>query len=1419
MGSIILSFVSGALIYISLKALLLIRLTIWLLSSAFFLHANLSSAQFTDNFSDGDFTNNPTWNGTADFIINASSQLQLNNSVAGTSRLSSSFVAPTLNNMEWQVYVKQTFASSGSNYGRVYLVSDQANLSGPLNGYYLQFGEAGSLDAVELFRQTGLVSTSVCRATNGSIANSFTVRVRVLRSPTGLWKLMTDYTGGTNFIQEASGTDATYNSSLALGVVCVYTASNANKFFYDDFFMGPEVVDITPPMISSVTPLSGTTLDVVFNEKVDATSAQLVSNFSVNNGVGSPLSSILQTDEKTVRLNFVQQFPNALTCQLTISGVKDLFNNAIAQVNGDFLFFQPVPAELNDIILTEIFADPSPTVGLPELEFVEIYNRSNKIFDLQNWKITDGSSLGALSSHLFFPNQYIILTSAASVSQFTSYGTVLGISNFPTLNNAGDQLTLKDNNDFEVNHVSYAIEWYQDDDKKQGGYTLELIDPGNRCAAESNWKASVSATGGTPGTQNSVFAINQDLTGPKLISATPTSATEIIIQFDEKLRNQPPAVTDFSITPLVGVSQLSFTDGSLTTLQLTLSSNLQPRIAYTISAQNIYDCPGNITEQDGNTIGFGLPELASDLDVIVTEIFSNPAPTVGLPEFEFIEIYNRSDKVLDLRNWKITDGSSTGTLPPHLFFPNEYIILTSAASVSQFSSYGTVLGIPNFPTLNNSGDQLSLRDNSDVEINQISYTMDWYRDDDKKQGGYTLELIDVNDKCAGENNWIASASATGGTPGTQNSVFANNLDVAGPKLTSIIVASPTEIIIQFDEKLRKQLPATTDFLILPLVEVSNVSFTDGSLKTLQLTLSSGLRPRVTYAISVQNVYDCPGNVVGNRNSLVFGLPESADRLDVLINEIFSNPSPAIGLPEFEFIELYNRSDKILDLKNWQITDGSSTGSLPQHLFFPNEYIVLTSVSAAPQFAGFGTVVSVADFPALNNVGETVVLKDSVDLEIDKIHYTDDWYRDDDKKDGGYSLERIDPTNICAEETNWTSSEAAAGGTPGTQNSVFANRPDLTGPKLISAIPTSSMEIEIQFDEKLQEQLPDATDFSITPPIEVSEVLFKNSSLKTLQLMMSANLESGVQYSISVQNIYDCPGNIISSDNTFVFGLPEEADSADLLINEILFNPRPTGIDFVEIYNNSTKYINLKNWSIANYENGELSNLSPISKTDYLLPPDRYIVFTEDAHVVKGEYVLAVEENLFTLKNLPPFNDDNGTVALVDSLQNIIDFLAYEDHYHSVFIDDDEGVSLERISFSTPSNEPGNWQSASSTLGFATPGFVNSNVRGEPAAGQIVVSPEIFEPISGQPGFTQIQYDFDQGGSVANVKILDSHGREIKQIVSNAILGTQGFFRWDGDTNDGTKARTGYYVVWIEVFDANGLLKTFRKRVVIATSKH
>ncbi len=195
------------------------------------------------------------------------------------------------------------------------------------------------------------------------------------------------------------------------------------------------------------------------------------------------------------------------------------------------------------------------------------------------------------------------------------------------------------------------------------------------------------------------------------------------------------------------------------------------------------------------------------------------------------------------------------------------------------------------------------------------------------------------------------------------------------------------------------------------------------------------------------------------------------------------------------------------------------------------------------------------------------------------------------------------------------------------------------------------------------------------------------------------------YTIAITNLTDCSGNLIQQDyNQLSFALPEAADSLDLVVNEILFNPRSGGVDFVEIYNRSPKYINLKNWKLGNFENNSVLKPQVITTEDFILAPSGYIAFTSDPASLISQYPQAVQKNLFKT-NLPSLPDDEGSIALTNDQSILIDHFNYSQKMHSSFIKDDEGVSLERISFSGLTNDPSNWKSANASAGFATPGFI------------------------------------------------------------------------------------------------------------------
>jgi len=644
------------------------------------------------------------------------------------------------------------------------------------------------------------------------------------------------------------------------------------------------------------------------------------------------------------------------------------------------------------------------------------------------------------------------------------------------------------------------------------------------------------------------------------------------------------------------------------------------------------------------------------------------------------------------------------------------------------------------------------------------------------------------------------------------------LDTSPPTINSITILSATELEVLFSEKVEKTSAETaSNYTVNNSVGIPQSATLLSDEKTVRLIFTNNFPNATTSILSVTTVEDLLSNAVTTAISdFFFFEPVPASTKEIVFSEILADPTPSTGLPEAEFVEIFNRSTKAFDLAGWTFKDGSVEKLLPAKIVLPGEYVVLVNSSSADLFSSVNNVLSITSFPTLTNTGEPLVLKDNTGLVIDSLFYSDDWYNDEDKQQGGWTLELIDPENICGDAANWAASEQETGGTPGMQNSVNENKPDLTGPQLLSVFPIQATQLKLIFNEKLEKLIPAATSFTLNPVNQIISVSFTDITLRELLLNLSQPLFENTLYELMASNIRDCAGNTIQQEfNTIAFALPKQAEPGDILINEILFNPRPNAVDFVEVYNNSEKFINLKELFLSNLEDNAATNQQRITENDFLLYPNSFKVFTSNTLVVKNEYPQGKEQN-FLETDLPSMNDDMGSVAIVDSSGIVLDHLIYSDDWHSPLLKDEEGVSLERISIEQPSSLPQNWRSGVKATGFATPGYANANSSNGIVVDEAVkIEPEIFEPVYGQPNYTQIHYKFDQPGFIVNAKIYDTQGREIKVIANNEVLAPQGFFTWDGDRNDGTKARIGYYTLWMEIFNTSGVVKIFRKRIVIA----
>jgi hypothetical protein len=567
-----------------------------------------------------------------------------------------------------------------------------------------------------------------------------------------------------------------------------------------------------------------------------------------------------------------------------------------------------------------------------------------------------------------------------------------------------------------------------------------------------------------------------------------------------------------------------------------------------------------------------------------------------------------------------------------------------------------------------------------------------------------------------------------------------------------------------------------------------------------------------YSIDIQDLIALSGDTIAAGTSINFNYTKPLPYGAVVINEIFADPSPAVGLPEEEYIEIYNRSADTINLSGFTFSDASTNSWLPSWKLAPASYLILCSSSFSSAFSSYGNVLGLSSWPSLNNSGDSLKISDVTGKIICSVAYSDSWYKNVVKKDGGWSLEMIDPDNLCGESENWMASENADGGTPGKVNSVNARKPDLDPPVLLKAEAPDSVTIKLYYNEKLDTVAYKNAVVQISPAISLLQMKIEKTDLHTVIIKLGTPLQKKILYTVTVENMADCSGNI--SQNSFAtLAMPEKASVGDIIINEILFNPRPGGVDFVEIYNKSDKYLDLSNWEIANIENGLSANRKTISSETFVLPPLSYLFLSEDPQLIKSQYSFTEIIHGITLSSMPSYNDDEGSVILLFNNAEA-DRFDYKDSYHFKLLTDKEGVSLERISFDQPTNSPDNWHSAAETAGFATPGYKNSQSYTGDGKG-FFVDPQVFTPDEdGYKDFTTIHFNFGKPGYIGNMTVFDAQGREIKKIAQNQSLSTDGFFQWDGTSDSGKKAESGYFIVLFEAFNLDGDVRKYKETVVV-----
>lgn len=771
----------------------------------------ISRAQFSDNFTDGNFTVNPTWVGnTSDFTVNAALQLQSNNTVANSNfYLATASTKATV--AQWDFYCQFTFNTSGTNYTDVYLTASAADLSNTnTTGYFVRIGNTD--DEISLYRKdAGVTALKIIDGINGTTNTSNnTMKIRVIRNAANQWSLLRDLSGtGSSYTSEGVVTDATYLTSAFFGIwTRQSTAGFFQRHFFDDIQVQDYSPDVTAPSIISATPTGINSLDVLFNEPVSAASSQVAANYVVNNGIGTAATAVRDAGNNAlVHLSFATNFPNRVNLQLAVNGVQDLAGNTLNNGTAGFMYFTAIQY---DIVIDEIMADPAPVVGLPDAEWIELKNTSGFDINLQNWRIGKPSGQsGAMPSYLLKKDSFVIVCTGSAVAALSVFGPTISVTSFPSLGNAGDLLYLRSPEGNIIHSVNYTDAWYQNELKQQGGWTLEMIDSNNPCSGISNWKASTHVSGGTPARKNSVDAVNADTEVPRLVRAYAPDNLHIVLVFSESLDSTSAAVAaSYTISDGIGTAQsalpLSF---SFDRVRLTLATPLQPNKIYTVTAGAVTDCSGNSIANTNNTARVGLYENLLRYNIVINEILFNPKPNGN----DYVEIYNRSNKIISLRNAYLANRNSTGAISSivqvsaedYLLFPQDYLLLTEDMSLvlNNYVANNPASFIEiNMPSYNDDEGNVILLNEQGAIVDEIPYKDDWHFKLIGDEEGVSLERINYDDTTVNNPataldeqaaNWHSAATNVGyGTPTYKNSQYRIDAGVQGTITTSPDIISP-----------------------------------------------------------------------------------------------------------------------------------------------------------------------------------------------------------------------------------------------------------------------------------------------------------------------------------------------------------------------------------------------------------------------------------------------------------------------------------------------------------------------------------------------------------------------------------------------------------------------------------------------------
>jgi hypothetical protein len=408
-----------------------------------------------------------------------------------------------IKNATWELSVQMNFNPTNSNYFRYYLCSDNPVLTDSLDGYFLQLGNND--DQLLLYKQIGL---TVKKLGVGEIKrlDSDTVRIeiKVEKDDEGNWTVWSKKPDESAFTQEFQCTDNSLERSYYSGIYCKYSSTRNEHFFFDSFSaVGDSYLDEVSPEIESVkcTPNS---FAIKFTEPLDTT------NFFFHFEESPDFQFSWKSNQSEITFTFNTSLQQRTKYILYLDQFEDKAGHKT--VDKAVSFGLPESVSPQDVILNEVLFHPLSTGK----EYVEIYNRSNKVINLSEINLATRRidlsfySSKSLPEKLFFPGEYLVITSdidaVCNLYNCRDKGALILLEKLPVYANTKGCVVLIDNDDNVIDELNYNASMHNPLLSQTQGVSLE-----RESFEKDSWNSASEDSGsGTPGYKNSQYSDDDD---------------------------------------------------------------------------------------------------------------------------------------------------------------------------------------------------------------------------------------------------------------------------------------------------------------------------------------------------------------------------------------------------------------------------------------------------------------------------------------------------------------------------------------------------------------------------------------------------------------------------------------------------------------------------------------------------------------------------------------------------------------------------------------------------------------------------------------------------------------------------------------------------------------------------------------------